>query len=192
MKTKQIIIVTDGDEKAQKAVEESSKDLGLRVISKSAGNPCSRSGGQILDMIEECPDDPIVVMFDDQGDPGYGQGEQAMNKITNSPNTEVLGILAVASDTKEVRGVSPDFCITAEGEIVDGPVDKQGKAEQKGHTILEGDTVDVINEFDDLTIVGIGDIGKMKGKDNCEFGAPITSKALKEILKRSGVRNADK
>jgi stage V sporulation protein AE len=34
--------------------------------------------------------------------------------------------------------------------------------------------------------VGIGDIGKMAGKDSYEIGAPITKKAIEIILERSG------
>ncbi len=35
-------------------------------------------------------------------------------------------------------------------------------------------------------IVGIGDIGKMDGKDDCEIGAPIITKAMEEIINRVG------
>jgi stage V sporulation protein AE len=35
-------------------------------------------------------------------------------------------------------------------------------------------------------VVGIGDIGKMDGSDDPDRGAPLTTRALKEILSRSG------
>jgi stage V sporulation protein AE len=39
-------------------------------------------------------------------------------------------------------------------------------------------------------IVGVGDIGKMKGKDHFLKGAPVTKTAILEILKRSGYEHA--
>jgi len=40
-----------------------------------------------------------------------------------------------------------------------------------------------------LVIVGIGDPGKMDFYDSIEKGAPITTKALQEVLKRSAARH---
>jgi stage V sporulation protein AE len=40
-----------------------------------------------------------------------------------------------------------------------------------------------------MVIVGIGDPGKMDFNDEIEKGAPITTKALKEVLKRSTARH---
>jgi len=38
-------------------------------------------------------------------------------------------------------------------------------------------------------IVGIGDVGKMAGKDHYELGSPITKQAVQVILERSGFYN---
>ncbi|SNY36242.1 stage V sporulation protein AE [Orenia metallireducens] len=188
MDKKRVIVVTDGDSTAQKAVEEASKNLNLRVISKSGGNPTPCSGKKLLSLIQACPTDPVVVMFDDEGNFNCGKGEHAMEKVMDSEEIEVLGVVAVASNAKDVEGIHPDCSITREGKLVSRPVDKEGEVEKEGHVILEGDTVDILNSFDDdLLIVGIGDVGKMSGKDSCELGAPITTKALEEILKRGGV-----
>ncbi len=189
MQKKRIIFITDGDETAQKAVEEASNNLGLRVISKSGGNPTPCSGNKLLKMVAECPSDPIVVMSDDEGNCGCGDGETAMRQVLKSEEVDVLGIVAVASNSKQVRGVKPDCSITRDGQLINRPVDKDGVDEGHHHVLLEGDTVDIINEFNDIPLVGIGDIGKMSGKDSCEIGAPITTKALEEVLKRSEVNN---
>ncbi|TDX51168.1 stage V sporulation protein AE [Orenia marismortui] len=188
MQKKRVIIVSDGDKTAQKAVEEASQNLGLRVISKSAGNPTPCSGKELIEMIQECPADPIVLMVDDEGNFGYGKGERAMERIIKSEKVDVLGIVAVASNAKDVEGVKPEISVTRDGKLVSGPVNKGGELEAKGHHILEGDTVDIVNNFDGI-VIGIGDIGKMSGKDYFEIGAPITTKALEEVLKRSGVKN---
>ncbi|GAB6139151.1 stage V sporulation protein AE [Halanaerobaculum tunisiense] len=181
-----IIIVTDGDQTAQEVIELASQKLDLRVISRSAGNPTPLSGTELLAEIDKCPTDPVVVMFDDNGSVEDGVGEQAIRVVAASQDTIVLGVLAVASHTKEVLGVKPDFSITKEGEITNLPVTKEGIAEPAEHNFLEGDTVDVINELADPVVVGIGDLGKMQGQDDFQLGAPITFKALQEILKRSG------
>ncbi|AGB40569.1 hypothetical protein Halha_0595 [Halobacteroides halobius DSM 5150] len=186
MNKKKVILVTDGDKTAKEVIEKVSDQLDLRVISKSGGNPTPYSGQQLLEMIAECPTDPVVVMFDDNGSRDCGSGEKALEVVGSSSEVKVLGVLAVASDTEDVVGIDPDFSITNQGEIVTGPVDKEGTAEAKNHKILEGDTVDVINGFDKsivVGVIGIGDIGKMKGKD---AQGSITYKALEEILKRSG------
>jgi stage V sporulation protein AE len=35
-------------------------------------------------------------------------------------------------------------------------------------------------------VIGIGDIGKMDGADDVKKGAPLTTKALRTIMERSG------
>ncbi|GAB6098975.1 stage V sporulation protein SpoVABEA [Halanaerocella petrolearia] len=191
MKKKEVIIVTDGDLTAQEAIEEASQELDLRVVSKSAGNPTPLSGQKILEMIEGCPTDPVVVMFDDNGDLNCGDGETALRIVISSDKIKVLGVLAVASNSKKVAGVNPDFSVTKEGKIVKPPVDKNGTAEPDNHQFLEGDTVDTINQLQDTIIVGIGDLGKMEGQDDVNLGAPVTKKALREILIRSGRQDGE-
>jgi len=65
-----------------------------------------------------------------------------------------------------------------------------GEPEPRGHRCLEGDTVDILNKLDVSIVVGLGDIGKMDMADDVSLGAPITTKALEEILYRSGYSNA--
>lgn len=188
MKKQKVILVTDGDKTAEKAIDIASNKLGLEVVSQSAGNPTPCSGEELLKIAGDKTKDPVVLMFDDQGDLEYGVGEQALETVASSDEIELLGILAVASNSKDVEGISPECSITKEGQIINRPVTKNGDSEIDGHTILEGDTVDIINDFEGALVVGVGDIGKMDGLDSVEFGAPITTKALEEILKRSAKR----
>ena len=181
--TRKVILVTDGDTMARKAVEIAAKNVGGRTISKSAGNPTPIPGDKIVNLIRAAKYDPVIIMVDDIGDPGTGKGERALDILLSNPEIEVLGIVAVASNTEGVEGVKVDFSVDLNGNIIKYAVDKSGiKTESK---TLYGDTVDVLNDYSIPILVGIGDIGKMKGHDDFKKGAPILTKALKEILVRS-------
>jgi len=183
---RRVIIVTDGDGIAQKAVETATERIGGRCISKSAGNPTPISGKKLIDLIMQAKHDPVVVMVDDRGHTGTGKGEAAIRDLAQSPEIEILGVIAVASNTEGVNGVGVDFAISKDGTIVEKAVDKYGNIKE-GHKI-NGDTVDILESIDVPVIIGIGDPGKMQGKDGCGKGAPIITKAMEEILKRSGFR----
>lgn len=180
---RKVILVTDGDVNAKKAVERAVKNIGGRCISRSAGNPTPISGPEIAKLIQEALHDPVVVMVDDIGNPGQGRGERALAHLLTNPDIEVLGVIAVASNTEGVNGVEVDFSIDYTGKIVENAVDKNGH--ETNTKILYGDTVDILNSFSVPLIVGIGDIGKISGLDKHTRGAPIITKALEEILKRS-------
>ncbi len=187
-----IIIVTDGDRCAQHVVENIAAELGLRCISASGGNPTPISGREIVDLVKTVPHDPVLVMFDDRGRRDKGKGETAMEYVASHPDIEVLGAVAVASNTTGIQGVAADACISGDGQVVDNAVDKYGEEKVTGRdrTIVNGDTVDVLNEVDVPVIIGVGDIGKMDKADDIRRGAPVTRKAIEEILKRSGVSYA--
>ncbi|GIW49069.1 MAG: stage V sporulation protein AE [Caloramator sp.] len=180
---KKVIIVTDGDLVAQRAVEAAAKNIGGRCISRSAGNPTPISGKEIVEYIKQAKYDPVVVMVDDRGDTHKGEGEEAMEYILNCGEVDVLGVIAVASNTNGVRGIKVDYSIDRNGNIVKKGVDKSGLA--KDDKIVKGDTVDVLNDKRAPIIIGVGDIGKMDGFDNVEIGAPIITKAMEEIIRRS-------
>lgn len=186
-----VILITDGDSVAQEVIEKLAYDLNLRCLSASAGNPTPISGKKIVELLKTVASDPVLVMFDDKGEPEKGEGELALEYVAKHPDIEVLGAIAVASNTAEVSGVDVDACISKEGNIVNVSVDKKG--EEKSNVFLEttptikGDTVDVINGLDIPVVIGIGDIGKMRRKDDICCGAPITKKAIEEILKRNGI-----
>lgn len=187
-----VILVTDGDTIAKKAIEEAVRKLGLRCISRSAGNPTPYSGEVITKLIKKAKYNPVVVMLDDKGFRGKGKGERAAEIIAKDPEIEIIGAIAVASNTYGVKGTHVDFCITKNGEKISLPVDKAGNCKTDGQTVLQGDTVDVLEDLGIPVIIGIGDPGKMDYFDNYKRGAPITTLAIKEILYRNGIRHENR
>ncbi len=182
-------MITDGDHVAQAVVEDIAVSLGLRCISASGGNPTPISGQEIVGLLKTVHHDPVLVMFDDRGDRYKGDGERALEYVASHPDIEVLGVVAVASNTPSTLGIATDECITCRGDIVNRSVDKNGDMKGKNHDkpIITGDTVDVLNDLEVPFIVGVGDVGKMHSADDVRRGAPITRKAIEEILKQSGV-----
>lgn len=158
-----VILITDGDKVAQHAVEEIAYSLGLRCISSSAGNPTPISGEEIVELLKEVHHDPVLVMFDDRGRRDKGRGETAMEYVASHPEIEVLGAVAVASNTSGINGIVADICVTNNGEFVEAAVDKKGGIKKKSNNEprIKGDTVDVLNSLEIPVIVGVGDIGKM-------------------------------
>lgn len=178
-----VILVTDGDTIARKAVETAANKIGGRCISSSAGNPTVLTGKEIIEKIKEAEHDPVVVMVDDRGDKGVGKGEEAMQTILDDDSIDVLGVVAVSSNGKDCGGLDVTCSITKDGEIVEGAVDKYGNNMKRD--LICGDTLSILKSRKDITIVGIGDPGKMDFKDETEKGSPITTKALQEVLKRA-------
>lgn len=184
-KQRKVIIVTDGDSSAKKAVEVAARNIGARCISSSWGNPTKLSGKEIARRILETPHDPVVVMVDDRGEQGEGAGERVIHYLANHPDISILGVLAVASNTEHLDSIEVKQSVTDQGKVIDRPVDKNGRPCSKEYG-LRGDTVEVLKDLNIPVIIGIGDIGKMYGADNVLHGAPITTKALQEVLNRSG------
>lgn len=189
MTTRKIIVLTDGDLVAKKVVEKVAQNIGGRAISMSAGNPTPVTGREIAAAVKKAPNDPVLVMVDDCGDRGKGSGEKALEELANDPELDILGIIAVASDTANVAGVPVTASVSREGKVIDGPVDKIGNPEPAGHSKVDGDTVDVINRLQVPIVIGLGDLGKMDDADLVEEGARITTLAVEEILKRSNYSN---
>lgn len=184
-----VILITDGDRVAQHAVEAIGHSLGLRTISASGGNPTPIGGEEIVRLIKQAAYDPVLVMFDDRGRRDKGRGEAALQHVASHPDIEVLGAVAVASNTDGTLGVHPDLCVTADGCLSERAVDKHGRELRPPRPVgvITGDTVDVLNEVNVPMIVGIGDVGKMDKADDIGVGAPVTRRAIEEILKRNGV-----
>lgn len=183
---RRVIIVTDGDLYAQKAIETVAKELGGRCISQSAGNPTPLAGYEIVSLIFETPHDPVFVMFDDSGFPGEGYGELAMQFVTENQNIEVLGAIAVASRTHFSEWTKVDVSIDRFGDLTHYGVDKNGFPDMEAGRI-DGDTVSILDKLNLPIVVGVGDIGKMAGYDDPSIGSPITRKAVQILLERSGV-----
>ncbi len=184
-KRRKVILVTDGDYVAQKVVEQVARQIGGRCISLSAGNPTPLSGPQIVELVKQAVRDPVLVMVDDNGSYGMGAGEQAIDYLLSSSEVEVIGAIAVASNTKLVEGTKVEFSVTNEGQVIAGAVDKDGYADKSLENCIYGDTVDILNKYRVPNVIGIGDIGKMHGKDHIRYGCPITRKAVEWILERS-------
>ncbi|MDD3839806.1 MAG: stage V sporulation protein AE [Clostridia bacterium] len=180
---KDIIIVTDGDRVAQRAVEVAAQNLGVRCISASAGNPTEVTGPEMESLILSAKSTPVVIMIDDVGKPGIGKGEGILGYLLKSQNINILGIIAIASNN-ESDYVEVDCSITKEGEIIKNAVDKFGDKQDTNK--IKGDTLSIINQINQkLIIVGLGDPGKMDFNDDISKGAPITTKAIEQILKSS-------
>lgn len=177
---KRVILVTDGDTYARRALEMAARQLHLRVISRTAGNPTRLSGIEIVQFVKQTPYDPVLVMFDDNGDLHQARGEQALRVLCSHPDVEVIGALAVASNTARVEGVGVDFSIDKDGRRVETGVDKRGNSIPR--FLVFGDTVDVLRDLQLPLIVGVGDIGKMRGRDAPERAAPVTTAAIAAII----------
>lgn len=180
---RKVIIVTDGDRMARKAVEIAAKNIHGRCISMSSGNPTSLSGSDIIRLIKIAKNDPVIVMVDDRGNTGKGKGEKAMEYIIKSNEVEVMGIIAVASNTSGGRGVEVNLSIDKFGDLANCAVDKYGN--KLNNKILRGDTVNTINNYSRLFTVGIGDPGKMDDLDGIEIGAPIITRAMEKIIEEN-------
>ena len=187
MDKKRVIIVTDGDRTAQGAVERAAANVGGLAVSASGGNPTPLSAEEIMELVLQAPQEPVLVMVDDSGKRSKGPGERVLEQLAKDERVEVLGVVAVASNTDKVEGVSVDVSVTREGQRVYGPVDKDGIPEPAGRYEVEGDTVDILNCLDVPVIVGVGDLGKMDDADRQEEGARITTAAVQEVLRHHGL-----
>ncbi|NLV15882.1 MAG: stage V sporulation protein AE [Syntrophomonadaceae bacterium] len=179
---KQVILITDGDLEAQEAIIQACKNEDIYLVMESAGTPTPKTGAGLAREIKNAPGDPVVVMLDDHGKAGKGNGERALQHLLADDELEILGVIAVASNTRKEFGVKVDESVDRNGRIVDRPVDKNGRMEPDGHYLLEGDTVDILSYFPEIKVIGVGDLGKMKGRDDPSRGAHITTRCLQELL----------
>jgi stage V sporulation protein AE len=182
---RRVILITDGDKYAQEAVEAAGRALGCTIISRSAGNPTPLTGPEIVEEIRKASHDPVLVMFDDCGFNGVGQGEEALQFVAKHPEIEPLGAIAVASNSYSQEWTHVDVSVDRFGNLTAYGVDKEGLPDIEYARIV-GDTVYSLDQLDLPLIVGIGDIGKLHGVDEAKNGAPITKQAIELILERSG------
>lgn len=187
---KKVICITDGDAYAFQAVKYVAEKFNASCIEETFANPTTLTGGEIYRLIERAPKQLVLAMFDDSGVIGTGPGEYALLHIAKHPRLKVLGILAVASRTKNREYTKVDVCVDRFGIYTAKGVDKDGFQELEEHRI-NGDTVYILDQLNVPIIVGIGDIGKMGGFDDIEKGCPITTKAIALILEKNNW-NSDK
>ena len=179
---KRVVVVTDGDETAYRALSEACQDLDCHPLQASKGNPTPLSGEELIDAILKAPRDPVVVMVDDQGDADAGHGETALKALMDAPQLEVLGVVAVAANTRPVQGVKVEESVDRSAHLVSRAVNKAGKATSS--PILGGDTVDALHSYSGV-VIGLGDPGKMGGHDAIHEGVPATKRVLQEILRKA-------
>ncbi|MDG5787672.1 stage V sporulation protein AE [Evansella sp. AB-P1] len=184
-KKKRVILITDGDESAKEAVKSVAQSLNCHLIMESGGNPTKVTGQQLIKLIKDAEKEPILVLFDDCGFPEEGYGETALMEVVASSDINVLGAIAVASQSFSHEWTRVDVSIDKNGVITEYGVDKDGIMDTEIGRI-RGDTVYVLDQLSLPFIVGIGDIGKMGGRDSVKLGAPITKQAVELILERSG------
>ncbi|WP_054711631.1 stage V sporulation protein AE [Bacillus sp. JCM 19041] len=182
---RKVIFITDGDLAAKKVLECLAVELNCRVIGASYGNPTTINAEVLASFVLAAPDVPILVMFDDCGIRDYGPGENAMRYLASHPEIEVIGAVAVASQTHAKEWTHVDVSIDRFGHRTAYGVDKEGLPDLEIGRI-NGDTVSVLDQLNLPCVVGIGDIGKMARFDDVKRGAPVTRKALEYILERSG------
>ncbi|MDF2946947.1 MAG: stage sporulation protein [Bacillales bacterium] len=184
MKTK-VILITDGDEYALQTIQLIAKEFGGRCISQSKGNPTKFTGYEIVKLIKKAKSEPVFVLFDDSGCLGEGPGERALEYVIKHEDIQILGVLAVASRTHNQEWTKVDYTVDRYCKVSKLGVDKEGIQELE-YGRISGDTVYILDSLDVPIIVGIGDIGKMGGYDDVKKGSPVTKKAIKLILERSG------
>ncbi len=176
---KQVIVLSDGDETAYRALVRVCRELDCYPLRASEGNPTRLNGDELIAAVLKAPAEPVVVMVDDRGDSGQGPGEDALRALTESAELDVLGVVAVAANTRPVAGVDVDVSVDQHGTVIRRAVDKDGHAVRSAR--LKGDTVDVLKSYRG-PVVGLGDPGKMEGHDRLSHGVPATRRAIQEIL----------
>lgn len=177
---RKVIVVTDGDSIAKKVVEKSALSVCGRCLSISWGNPTKITGEEMVRLIKCVKFDPVIVMADDRGNIGRGNGEKAINFLIKCEEVEVIGIVAVASNTKNASGIKVRYSVDKNCKQVKGAVDKYGDLQNTN--VLKGDTVNTINLSSKVCVVGIGDPGKVEQGNDIENEDRILSKALKIIM----------
>ncbi|WP_051239653.1 stage V sporulation protein AE [Pontibacillus halophilus] len=180
---KKVIVITDGDEYARRAIRHIASELGGTSLDDLAGNPTRATKEEIIKGIERATSEPVFVLVDDAGVSGIGAGESILLQIATHPSVDIIGALAVASHTKFREWSRFDFSIDLDGNLVPFGVDKEGVPELDVDRI-SGDTVYALDQLTIPTIVAIGDIGKMRGRDDIKYGAPVTKRAIELILER--------
>ena len=185
----QVIIVTDGDPTAQRAVEVAANELKLYPLIISVLDAEQIKGPELTSYILQAPREPVVVMVDDHGKKGTGPGEEIICYLmSQTDKIKILGVVAVASQTR-VKGVPIDCSITADGKLIESlSVDKEG-IPVPGEFNLKGDTVEILSRYPEVMVVGCGDPGKMDGFDSLERGAAVTRRCLEYILQGGGKRD---
>ncbi len=157
---KRVIVITDGDRSAWRAARRVCAQLGLGLIDASAGAPTRATVEDVERAIVESPY-AEVVLADDAGRLGMGEGELLVAALARSAAAEIVAAVAVASSTLNDGAVRVDEAVTARGDIVSTAVNKHGLPLPTRR--LRGDTVGVLHSLR-VPVIGIGDIGDGSGR----------------------------
>ncbi|SDI30232.1 stage V sporulation protein AE [Natribacillus halophilus] len=187
---KQVIYITDGDTAAAKAVETATKTIGLECVSLSGGNPTYGTYEQLLESIIATSYERIAVLFDDAGEAYEGRGEDFMVRLAREEEIELIGALAVASAERSGDWTKVDISVDRYGYLTEWGVDKEGFRDIEEYRI-HGDTVYCLDQLQIPLIIGIGDLGKMGGRDAPKRGSPVTKTALELIIERSDMNDGN-
>ncbi len=171
---KTVIVVTDGDGKARRAIELAAKKLGMYVVTCSAGSPTRAHPEDVEREIAEADGELIVVMADDGGQVGEGAGERLIKVL--SEHGLLNAVVAAASDTPGVTKIEVKESVTVDGRTTARAVDKAGR--KKRSKMLAGDTAEGAAGLH-VPVIGIGDPGKV-GVD--KKGARAMERALREAV----------
>jgi stage V sporulation protein AE len=158
---KRVIVLTDGDRSAWRAARRACAELGVGLIDLTAGAPTEASIEEVERAIVDSPYPEVVVLADDAGRRGMGEGELLVAMLAASPVAQIVAAVAVASKTEDDGVVKVDEAVTADGRVVRVAVDKEGHPLRDNR--LQGDTVGVLRALG-VPIVGIGDIGEGEGR----------------------------
>ncbi|MBI2953673.1 MAG: stage V sporulation protein AE [Chloroflexi bacterium] len=169
---KTTIVITDGDAKAVRIVTRVAAATGAEAIATTAGAPTRAEPKDIVEAVERSRAKTVLVMADDAGDCGPGPGERVIVELARKGH--INAAIAVASDTRGVRGIRVTESVTVRGKIVHKGVNKRGQP--KPNRVVRGDTVDALNGIE-VPVVGIGDLGKAPGGRSAER---ILTKAIDE------------
>ncbi len=180
---KRVIVITDGDRTAWRAARRVCAQLGLGLVDVSAGAPTPATVEEVERAIVESPYAEVVVLADDAGRLGMGEGELLVAGLAGSAVVEIVAAVAVASFTLNDGAVRVDEAVTASGDIVATAVNKHGLPIPTRR--LRGDTVGVLRSLG-VPVVGIGDIGDGVGRS----GEAALRRALVEARRLAALETA--
>ena len=171
-KDKVVIVVTDGDKKAELTIKKAAEKLHAEVIEESAGNPTPAQPDTILREVLKSTSDTVIVMADDACKAKPGAGSKIIEKLQEAGILDAA--IAVASNTPNCQGVEVDLSVTSNKRVKEKGVNKYGQP--RSDNVVIGDTVNALVNID-IPIVGIGDVGKAPGGPQ---GVQVMIKAIEE------------
>jgi methionine synthase I (cobalamin-dependent) len=149
-------VVTDGDMTASRIVRKVAVDINAEFIESSAGNPTPDTITEIVAHIIRSKSETILVLADDGGGVGAGQGSLLIETLLSQ--NLINEAIIVASNQRKAKGSKVVYSVSSKGMLIKNKgVTKRGEPTEEN--LVKGDTVDVLR-LAKIPKVGIGDIGK--------------------------------